>query len=59
MTVCDMEMYVVMRGCKVLGYIHAYSTYHAIRIAEKLYGNNLVIERVSQTIEGKHDDYRY
>lgn len=45
------ETYIVMKGSKVLGYIQAYSTYHAIRQAEKLYGKNLIIERISQNIK--------
>lgn len=55
----DMDTYIVMKGSKIVGYIQAYSTYHAMRLAEKLYGKNLIIERVSQTVESSHDDYRY
>ncbi len=42
------DTYIVMKGSKVLGYIEAYSTYHALRQAEKLYGKNLIIERITQ-----------
>jgi hypothetical protein len=45
------ETYVVMRGSKILGYIEAYSNYHALTQAEKFYGSNLIIERISQTIK--------
>lgn len=55
----DKDTYIVMRGCKVLGYVQAYSSYHAMRMAEKSYGNNLIIERISQTVGDNHDDCRY
>jgi hypothetical protein len=42
------DTYMVMKGSKVVGYVQAYSTYHALRQAEKLYGNNLLIERISK-----------
>jgi hypothetical protein len=45
------DTYIVMRGSKVLGYIEAYSSYHALRIAQKLYsiyGKDLIIERVTR-----------
>jgi hypothetical protein len=45
----NIDTYMVMRGSRVLGYVYAYSTYHAMRIAENLYGKNLIIERISQT----------
>jgi hypothetical protein len=44
------DTYIVMRGSKVLGYVEAYSTYHALRIAQKLYsiyGKDLIIERIT------------
>lgn len=41
------ETYIVMNGYKVVGYVQAYSTYHAIRQAEKLYGKNLIVERIT------------
>ena len=41
------DTYMVMKGNKVVGYVHAYSTYHALCQAEKLYGKNLLIERIS------------
>jgi hypothetical protein len=44
----NMDTYMVMKGSKVVGYVQAYSTYHALRQAEKLYGNNLLIERISK-----------
>ena len=42
------DTYIVMKGSKILGYIEAYSTYHALKQAEKLYGKNLIIERITQ-----------
>lgn len=45
------DTYIVMKGNKVVGYVQAYSTYHAVLQAEKLYGSNLIIERISQTIK--------
>jgi len=42
------DTYMVMKGSKIVGYVQAYSTYHALRQAEKLYGNNLLIERISK-----------
>ena len=41
------DTYMVMKGNKVVGYIQAYSTYHALCQAEKLYGKNLLLERIS------------
>jgi hypothetical protein len=41
------DTYMVMKGSKIVGYVQAYSTYHALRQAEKLYGNNLLIERIT------------
>jgi hypothetical protein len=41
------DTYMVMKGNKVVGYVEAYSTYHALAMAEKLYGKNLLIERIS------------
>ena len=41
------DTYIVMKGNKVVGYVQAYSTYHALAMAEKLYGKNLLIERIS------------
>jgi len=43
----DTETYMVMKGNRVLGYIQAYNTYHALRLADKTYGGNLIVERVS------------
>ena len=43
------DTYMVMKGNKIVGYVQAYSTYHALRQAEKLYGNNLLIERISHS----------
>lgn len=43
------DTYIVMKGTKIVGYIQAYSTYHALCQAEKLYGKNLLIERISQS----------
>lgn len=45
----NIDTYMVMKGSKVVGYVQAYSTYHALRQAEKLYGNNLLIERISHS----------
>jgi len=42
------DTYMVMKGNKIVGYVQAYSTYHALRQAEKLYGKNLLIERITQ-----------
>lgn len=42
------DTYMVMKGNKVVGYVQAYSTYHALCQAEKLYGKNLLIERITQ-----------
>jgi len=42
------DTYIVMKGNKVVGYVEAYSTYHALVMAEKLYGKNLLIERISR-----------
>lgn len=42
------DTYIVMRGYKLLGYIEAYNTYHAIQLAEKWYGDNLIVERISK-----------
>ena len=47
------DTYMVMRGSKVLGYVEAYSTYHALIMAEKLYGKNLIIERISQVCQAQ------
>jgi len=41
------DTYIVMNGYKVMGYVQAYSTYHAICQAEKLYGKHLVVERIT------------
>lgn len=41
------DTYMVMKGTKVVGYVRAYSTYHALCKAEKLYGKNLILERIS------------
>jgi hypothetical protein len=43
------DTYMVMKGTKVVGYVEAYSTYHALAMAEKLYGKNLLIERISNS----------
>jgi hypothetical protein len=43
----DTETYIVMKGNRLLGYIQAYNTYHALRLADKTYGGNLIVERVS------------
>jgi hypothetical protein len=43
----DTETYIVMKGNRLLGYIEAYNTYHALRLADKTYGGNLIVERVS------------
>jgi hypothetical protein len=43
------DTYIVMKGSRVVGYVEAYSTYHALCQAEKLYGKNLLIERISQS----------
>jgi hypothetical protein len=43
----DKDTYIVMRGCKILGHVYAYSNYHALRLAEKFYGYNLIVERIS------------
>jgi hypothetical protein len=42
------DTYMVMKGSKIVGYVQAYSTYNALRKAEKLYGSNLLIERISK-----------
>lgn len=42
------DTYMVMKGTKVVGYVEAYSTYHALCQAEKLYGKSLLIERITQ-----------
>ena len=41
------DTYIVMKGSKVVGYVEAYSAYHALSMAEKLYGKNLILERIS------------
>ena len=41
------DTYMVMKGNKVVGYVQAYSTYHALSQAEKLYGKNLLLERIT------------
>jgi len=41
------DTYMIMKGNKIVGYVEAYSTYHALAMAEKLYGKNLLIERIS------------
>jgi hypothetical protein len=41
------DTYMVMKGSKIVGYVHAYSSYHALSMAEKLYGKNLMLERIS------------
>jgi hypothetical protein len=43
------DTYMVMKGNKVVGYVHAYSSYHALSQAEKLYGKNLLIERITHS----------
>jgi hypothetical protein len=43
----DTETYIVMKGNRLLGYIQAYNTYHALRLADKTYGGNLIVERIS------------
>jgi hypothetical protein len=43
------DTYMVMKGNKVVGYVNAYSTYHALCQAEKLYGKNLLIERITNS----------
>jgi hypothetical protein len=41
------DTYIVMKGNKVVGYVQAYSTYHALCQAEKEYGKNLILERIT------------
>ena len=43
------DTYMVMKGNKGVGYVHAYSTYHALSQAEKLYGKNLLLERITHS----------
>ena len=43
------DTYMVMKGSKVVGYVQAYSTYHALCQAEKLYGKNLILERITHS----------
>lgn len=43
------DTYMVMQGYKVVGYVQAYSTYDALCQAEKLYGKNLWLERISHS----------
>ena len=43
------DTYMVMKGNKVVGYIQAYSTYHALCQAEKLYGKHLLLERITHS----------
>ena len=43
------DTYMVMKGNKVVGYVNAYSTYHALCQAEKLYGKNLLLERITNS----------
>lgn len=46
------DTYIVMSGYKILGYIEAYSNYHAIVQAKKLYdGQNVIVERISKNIK--------
>lgn len=45
------DTYMIMQGTKVVGYVQAYSTYHALCQAEKLYGKNLLIERITQGVK--------
>ena len=45
----NIDTYMVMKGNKIVGYVQAYSTYHALRQAEKLYGKNLLLERISHS----------
>ena len=45
----NMDTYIVMKGYRVMGYVQAYNTYHALRQAEKWYGENLIVERISQS----------
>jgi hypothetical protein len=55
----DTDTYIVMRGAKFLGYIDAYSSFHAIARAEKFYGKNIIIERVTKKTDiqsGQKDD---
>jgi hypothetical protein len=42
------DTYMIMKGNKIVGYVQAYSTYHALRQAERLYGKNLILERISR-----------
>ena len=44
----DKDTYMVMKGNSIVGYVHAYSSYHALSMAEKLYGKNLMLERISR-----------
>ena len=43
------DTYMVMKGTKIVGYVHAYSSYHALSMAEKLYGKNLMLERITHS----------
>lgn len=43
----NMDTYMVMQGTRVVGYVQAYSTYHALSLAEKMYGKNLILERIT------------
>lgn len=45
------DTYIVMKGSKVVGYVQAYSTYHALSQAEKLYGKNLILERITNSCQ--------
>jgi hypothetical protein len=45
----NIDTYMVMKGTKVVGYVQAYSTYHALCQAEKLYGKNLILERITHS----------
>jgi len=42
----DKDTYMVMKGNSIVGYVHAYSSYHALNMAEKFYGNNLILQRI-------------
>lgn len=49
----DTETYIVMNKYKIVGYVEAHSTYHAIRQAEKLYGPSVVVERITNNCSAK------
>lgn len=43
------DTYAIYKGNKIMGYLTAYSSYHALMSAKALYGSETWVERISAT----------